>query len=248
MEKVNSFKEWLKEILANPVRIAFWVFVSSTFAVIVLTLSLKLYDLDFCKNVLVEAHGMLFDLLIIGLLILWLNEKGKKQVTIQRYENEIDDFRGWESEEAARRIRGNIIRLNKEGVCSINLEGCFLKSMKLDNVNLQGAFLNSANLQGASLRRANLQQAWLIDTKLQKTILHTTDLQGATLEGANLKGASLYHANLHGCILMKADLEGATGLTIEQVSNAKTLYGVTGLDSVLMEQIKKDYPHHLEEP
>ncbi len=65
------------------------------------------------ENVFVKAHGMLFDILVIGILILFLSKLAEKRIANQRYLDEIDDFRDWESDEAAHRIAGNIRRLNK---------------------------------------------------------------------------------------------------------------------------------------
>jgi len=117
------------------------------------------------KNIRVEAHGMLFDILVLGLLFSWLHNRGEKRRLIQRYTDEIDDFRGWEEEEAAKRIRGNIFRLNREGVHNINLNRCFLKGADLMEANLMGANLWEAVLEEADLMEANLTGAELMGAK-----------------------------------------------------------------------------------
>ncbi len=58
---------------------------------------------------------MLFDILVIGIFILSLNRLAEKRIENQRYIDEIDDFRGWRSKEAAYKIAGNIRRLNRNG-------------------------------------------------------------------------------------------------------------------------------------
>lgn len=68
------------------------------------------------------------------------------------------------------------------------------------------------------------------------------DLSGADLRFADLRGADLKFADLQ-----NAKFWGARDLTIEQLSKVYTLYEAE-LDSELMEQIKKNYPHLLEEP
>jgi len=179
------------------------------------------------KNIRVEAHGMLFDILVLGLLFSWLHNRGEKRRLIQRYTDEIDDFRGWEEEEAAKRIRGNIFRLNREGVHNINLNRCFLKGADLMEANLMGANLWEAVLEVANLWGANLEGA---------------RLEEANLEGANLRKADLMEANLTG-----AELMGAKELTIEQLCEAKTLYKSI-LDPELEKQVKQECPHLLEKP
>ena len=47
-----------------------------------------------------------------------LERLGEKRRNIKRWQEEIDDFRGWNSEEAKFRIVGNIKRLNRNGIIS----------------------------------------------------------------------------------------------------------------------------------
>ena len=82
----------------------------------------------------------------------------------------------------------------------------------------------------------------LIEANLQRVNLEEANFQTANLWRANLEGANLDGANLE-----EANLEGVHGLTIEQLSRVKSLYGAK-LDPVLMQQVKEKYPHLLEEP
>jgi uncharacterized protein YjbI with pentapeptide repeats len=59
---------------------------------------------------------------------------------------------------------------------------------------------------------------------------------------ADLRGVNLREANLCEADLEEADLEEAIGITIEQLSKARTLKSAE-LDPKLMGQIKNQYPH-----
>ena len=107
----------------------------------------------------------------------------------------------------------------------------------LRGVNLSGSNLSGANLRGSDLRGANLIGSYL----------HKTDLEGANLSFTNPWGANLTGANLEGAKLVWIALRGAEGLTIEQLSRAKTLY-TAALDPELMEQVKEKCLHLLKEP
>ena len=224
--RFKNAKDWL---LKQPVLIAFIVFLLA--AMFVGSLSVKYYDGPFGVNVLVEAHGMLLDILVIGVFILWLNQIGEKKRTIQRYRDEIDDFRGWNSEEAAYRIAGNIRRLNKLGVTDINLNSCHLENMDLHWAKLQGAKLTDGNLQEANLFFAELQGAELYCAKLQGANLNKTKLQGAKFDDAEFEGACL----------TASDLRGAKGLTSKQLAEAKSLYEAK-LDPDLEAEVRKLKP------
>ena len=80
-------------------------------SILVLSLSLKYYITEydtFWPQILAEAHGMIFDIAIIGILLFWLNQNGEIRQRIRTYKDEIDDFRLLESDEAAFRMVGNI--------------------------------------------------------------------------------------------------------------------------------------------
>jgi hypothetical protein len=206
---MSRIRGWLESLSAEgPVRLALYVFV--LVSIVVIAISFRLYSREFFEGILVEAHGMLFDLLVIGVFVLWLNKLGERRLTVQRYRDEIEDFLGWESDEAMHRIVGNIKRLNREGVTSIwlgkaylrgaNLRGANLSRANLTDANLSEADLTEAKLTGANLYRANLRGAELLGINLEGADLSGADLSEASLDWANLDGANLYTANLSGAV------------------------------------------------
>jgi uncharacterized protein YjbI with pentapeptide repeats len=244
-------------------------------AILVIGLSLKYYlrDFDdFISQVLVEAHGMIFDIAIIGILLVWLNQNGEIRQRIRMYKDEIDDFRLWESDEAAFRTVGNIKRLNRHKIHDINLVNCHLPRTNLNYVNLAGSNMNSANISQSSLIESNLENARLNQTNFENSNLNQANLKTAYASGANFKdafliksqfeGAFLIKANFNNAFLMeanlqnsyvmgadfenaslyKADLRGVKGLTMEQLSKVKTIY-LAKFDDELLEEIKNSLPH-----
>jgi hypothetical protein len=155
---------------------------------LVVLLSYSSYDRDFWRNVKVE---------------------GWRRNRVQRCKDEIDDLRAWEDEQATHRIRGNIVRLNREGITEIDLHRCYLRNVRLPDANLEGALLWAANLEGALLWAANLKEAQLGKANLKGARMVRANLKGADLRQANLKGADLRQANLEGADLEGANLEGA---------------------------------------
>lgn len=251
----DFIKKYWEKITTNKVLSAFIVLVISM--VIVGSISISRYnDIIFLDGLLIEAHGMLFDILIIGVFILWLNRLGERRIELQRYKDEIDDFRHWESDEAKYRIVGNIKRLNRLNISAINLMYCYLYEAIFPSLNLQGAKLQYANLEGAELKGANLeganfwrtklQNAYLWYAKLQGANLREAVLQGADLTGANLQLADLYDANLQGANFCETDLTFAL-INLEQIAKVKTLYKAK-MDDELRKQIEENYPHLLTKP
>jgi uncharacterized protein YjbI with pentapeptide repeats len=261
VHKVNSITE--RQLLTTSI-VLFFV------SMLVILLSFPHYigkDNHFYENLLVEAHGMIFDLLIIGLLLVWLNKIGEKRIRIKRHQEEIDDFRHWINEEASFRIAGDIKRLNKDDVFNLELFNCNLKNVNLNNVNLtgsnmnniqledttmqnailEGVRLNQGNLQNAKLQKAKLKNAQLSGANMQFTTLIKADLTGANCIKTRFKGAVMIDSILKDSMLagadftdtnlFKADLSGAKGLTAEQLSKARNIY-LAKIDPAVEEKLK----------
>jgi uncharacterized protein YjbI with pentapeptide repeats len=276
---MDALRKWkgkltdkLNDIIEKPILTSSLVLV--LVAILVLGLSARYYlnDFDaFWAQILAEAHGMIFDIAVIGILIFWLNQNGEMRQRIRMYKDEIDDFRLWESEEAAFRTVGNIKRLNRHKINEINLVNSYLAKTNLNYVNLKGSNLNSANISNSSLIETNLENTRLNQTNFENSNLNQANLKGAYVSGANLKDAYLIKADFEGAFLIKtnfknaylmeanlknsylmgadfensslykADFRGAKGLTIEQLAKAKTLY-LAKFDDELMQQVKAMVP------
>lgn len=190
----------------RPVLLAFWVFLASM--LIVIPLSLPFYirqTSEFWMNVLAEAHGTVFDLLIIGWFLLWLNKIAERRLRNGRYREEIDDYLGWRSPEATHRIVGNIRRLNRGGM----KEKFRLTEAFLAGANLGGARLRQSDLWGAVLENATLREADLTGANLAGALLDGADMERALLQGADMRGCALKEADLERAVLDQADMRGA---------------------------------------
>lgn len=177
-------------------------FLLTVLIVIPLMYWLDVNDTNFSwHDIKVEAHGVIFDLVVFGILWSFYDALRLKQERIQKYENEIDDFRGWDEKEAMYRITGNIRRLNRNGIKKINLSSCFLNDADLKGLNLQASELEMAKLENADLRDINFRNAILYHANLIRT-----DLRQAILTGANLSNAKMHYANLKFSDLQGSDL------------------------------------------
>ena len=269
---IKKSREHYNNIVEKPLLTSAIVLILVTIIVLSFSLKYYIYDFDaFWPNILAEAHGMIFDIAIIGILLFWLNQNGETRQRIRTYKDEIDDFRLWESDEAAFRTVGNLKRLNRHGIYEINLVNCYLARTNLNYVNLKGSNLNSANISNSSLLESNLENTRLNQTNLENTNLNQVNLRGAYASGSNFNDAFLIKAQLEGAFLIKtsfrnaflmeanlqnsylmgadfenaslykADLRGVKGLTIDQLSKAKTLY-LAKFDDAFFDEIKMNIP------
>lgn len=244
----RRFHTWIERMAADkPHHLTFYVFLLACAIVIPVSLPFWIYDTaDFFQEVMAEAHGVLLDILIIGWLLFYLRKQGERRLMTQRYREEIDDYLGWQSPEAALRIAGNIRRLNRQGVPSplrlteaylrganlaeANLEEADLWGADLEGTNLVSAQLSEANLAGARLRGANLERATLIEADLRGADCTEADLERAFMEDADLRGGNftacdLQYAALPGARLEHARMLGANlrGAHLERTRLHRTL-------------------------
>ena len=276
--QIKKTRDFLNNISEKPILTTSLVF--AFFSVIVAAISYPLFKNDpeaYVKAILIEAHSMLFDLAIIGILLLWLNKSGEKRIRIKRNQDEIDDIRFWKSEEASYKILANVKRLTRDDVNKLDLNNCYLKNINLNFVNLKGsnlnyadmefcslidvnlnhARLNQANFTSANLNRANLSDSLLSGANLQKAKGIKTNFENACLIKANLidalfidgnfQGADLTGADFDNATLYMPDFRGAKGLLAEQLVKAKIITKPK-FDDDLLAEITTQFPDFLKLP
>jgi len=273
---IDKLTDQFNDIVEKPLLTAALVLALVTIIVVGLSIPYYIDDAqNFLSQVLAEAHGMIFDIAVIGILLFWLNQRGEVRQRIRLYQDEIDDFRLWESDEASFRTVGNIKRLNRHQISQINLVNSSLPRTNLNYVNLTGSNMNSANLTNSSLIETNMEGTRLNQANFENSNLNQANMRNAYASGANFKDAFLIKAQLQNAFLIKAnffnaylmeadlqnsylmgadfenaslykaDLRGAKGLTAEQLVKAKTLY-LAKLDDDLQQQIQELVPELIE--
>ncbi|HMQ46916.1 MAG TPA: pentapeptide repeat-containing protein [Saprospiraceae bacterium] len=257
MEKVKPIKKWIASVWAwmivSPIR--FFLVAIAFFFPLILWLDLSWFkDSDDLKNVLVEAHGLLFDLLVFGVILALYEHyqqqhenvrkaENDRQQRIERYQEEISDFLGWQDKEATNRIVGNIKRLNKEGITSIALGSSYLEGAYLSHANLMNSYLGHAKMNGVYLIGANLKNVYFIGADLKYAAL-----VDAILEGSNLSNADLSYAVLARADFQNVDFKNTKGLTFESLKSCKTLFHAKNLPEDLEKLLKKENPALFKKP
>jgi hypothetical protein len=149
----------MKRILSSKIGL----FVLLAILCLIIMIGSDFMDNEFSyHDILVEFHGLVFDLFIFGIILtIYESLKSKKEklelkenkrlVLIERYKEEINDFRFWKSEEAFYRIRGLVKRLVDLGEEKINLSHCYLDTEKSLSAykNMKGWKFFAANLRNS---------------------------------------------------------------------------------------------------
>lgn len=259
---MNKFTIWA---IKSPTR--FFLLATILIGVIIVVLDLVFFSKDNLVDILVEAHGLLYDLVVFGIIFtLYENMKRShdeierirrnKENRIQDYQDEIEDFRGWDDPAAARRIRGSIIRLNRLDSYNIDLQDCYLRDVNLKNIILEGSncvnttFKNSM-LTSTTFTRCELWSSNFRGSDCMQSSFTNCEIN-ASFENANLDRCSFINCNLNESTFVGVkSMFGAdfTNTDLSKVAveprlllSASTLYGAK-LDPELRKIIESAKPH-----
>jgi uncharacterized protein YjbI with pentapeptide repeats len=160
------------------------------------------------QGVYIEAWGTVFDLVFVALLLTMFEVRRDRRHHIERYQEEIDDFKHWHTDEARVRIGGNLRRLASLGITKFDLRGIVLRDFSFlqHRVNkLRGTTFATPSISGyanftTELTNVDFSYTDCTDVEFSKGVLrstlfgiHTTNLKfhAATLVNACFDGATM---------------------------------------------------------
>ncbi|TBW25544.1 pentapeptide repeat-containing protein [Gramella sp. KN1008] len=172
-------------------------------------------DLFNFHDILVELHGLIYDLFVFGVVLTFyetnrerktLKEKAEKDKNekIERYREEINDFRFWKSDEAKFRISGLVKRLINLDEKKLDLSHCFLQQAN--------GITQHKEMQEWDFSAANLNDTlWISNNCVNSTFYHT-QLYQSTFRNVNLTdckfdSAFLFETNFKECNFQNVTLE-----------------------------------------
>lgn len=205
---------------------AFWSSVSDN--VLPATI-LGLYNKDFWENFLVEMHGIVFEISIIGVLIVWLDSKRGKFGDIKRLIEDLDDYATLDFPEINVKKLGHIKRLNEHGVKSIDVQNLVLNGIKIKGVNVEGNRLiglkivngsvlgstfkcikmRSSDFQKSTIKNTTFESCELLKSKFMESRCKGVDFSNSSLERADFTNADLQSSIFNGCDVRETKFEGA---------------------------------------
>ncbi|MDM0012002.1 pentapeptide repeat-containing protein [Variovorax sp. J22P168] len=168
-----------------------------------------LYSREFFENVLVEAHGALIDLFVIGVVLFWFERRRDAANTIKSHMHTLADLRFYRGPDASYRILGQLKRLVELGVQSFQLPEAILNEVEISDVSLKDSNLRAVNFANTTLLRVTLENcqceaAIFAGARFRHVVLSNVNLRRAKFQGAQLNGC-----NFSGCELQMADFTNA---------------------------------------
>lgn len=177
-------------------------------------------------DVLVEAHGLVFDILFFGLLLavyeVVINQRREKKLKeleeerkIERYFEEIDDYRYWKESEASYRIRGILKRLNKLGIDKFDLNDCFLQNSIFNSWEFKNSRFDRAILSGSLFLRSKFTKCEFVATDFAEAVFSEFDKEKSNwnqtqfiecdFSNAKLKKISAMNVEFNDCVFDKTE-------------------------------------------
>lgn len=158
------------------------------------------------QGMYIEAWGTLFDIIVVGVVLTLFATRRDRKVQIERYREEIDDFKKWDTDEGQLRIAGNIRRLAKMNQTDIDFSGIVLRNFSFPSKDIN-------NLRGATFY-SGLSNTWSKNgTVLENVSFYGVDCTGAIFSRSLLRlpGSGLSATNLDfgHATLIGASFDGA---------------------------------------
>jgi len=192
-------------------------------AAVLLALDLRFWNRSYWSELLVDAHGMLVELVLLGCVLFWFERRRERRRERRESIAEIRmHLEGIRLADDARSLAVKcalLKRLSDQGLPAGDLFAIRLEKQHLPGINwsnaqiasshLSGSMLDNAVLEGADARNADLSHCYLRFSKCAGASFAFADLTGASFIGADLRDADFQGANLVGTDFTRADLSGA---------------------------------------
>lgn len=232
-------KKNLKEKISKSKTLLFIIIAISCFLIVSI---FDFFDQDFSfHDILVEFHGLVFDLIIFGILITTYETISSKKEKIERYYEELSDYKFWKSEESMYRTRGIIKRLVCLGEKKLDLSFCYLAN---DNSMLLYTEMTEWNFTGATLTNCGFGASNMTSSNFTLAKLNRGTFIDVNLTHSNFRNTNLYLTKFENCNLTNVDFLNAPVESknwFSELKKSKNI-GVEVLRSkYVIEEIKNEY-------
>lgn len=145
------------------------------------------------EDILVEAHGLLFDIVIFGILFTIYEKTRNDSSEVTKLLEELNNIKTLDDKEAVYRKVGIIKKLNKLGLSQIELSGYYLEGAELIGVNLENCNISEANLTNAIISGSSFTNC-----KFSNSILSNCNASGCQFVDCNFTNCSLDNIDFSG--------------------------------------------------
>lgn len=146
------------------------------------------------KDIIVEAHGLLMDVLLFGIVLTIYDSVTEKKRKIDSLEEQLQDYKGWNEKQASIRLISIFRRLRKLGVNQIDLSYSYLEDVFFDNdFSMENVNFSHSQLVHCRLIDVSFVNSQLIGTHIRYSALSIVDFTGSSLCNAYFRNTRSFH-------------------------------------------------------
>jgi uncharacterized protein YjbI with pentapeptide repeats len=217
---------------------SYWEFVSSS---IFPNTVIGLYEKSFWENILVEMHGMVIELIIVGILVIWLDSRRSKNNEVIRLIEDLEDYAELDFPEINVKKLGHLKRLNSAGIKEINVQNLLLNHLKLRNLSIENSKmiglkvfnggLYNTNFSNVNMRSSNFENATIQNSIFKNCILLKSNFKdgickGVSFEKSSIERVDYTNCNLQSSLFLGCDMRGVKlqGANLKQCSFKEVIH------------------------
>lgn len=230
-----------------------------------------IYKQSFWENLIISLHGVLVDLILVAILILWLDYRRSQRAQYQQSKEDLEDYALLDFDEINLKKLGHLKRLNFNKVYNVSVQNLVLNRMhaknlkfkkskivglkltdgKIESCEFSFVYMRSCNFENTEIKATNFKNCFLLRSKFISSMLKGVSFEYSNLErcdfsNANLQSAILKSSNLRGAKfahanLKQANLKQAENLDVNELARAKNIDYIQ-VDCDVLEYLKKLRP------
>lgn len=216
----------------NKTNVFFGGFIAVLILIILLDINANKNDHFDWWDILVEGHGLLFDLLIFGLLLTYYDNVVGKRREIKKLKTEIMYSRLWGEAEAKYRITIAWLQLYELRELPLDLSECYLTSVvnnefhdkKMKDFKFHHSNLTFSEFNLCSLINVDFSEAILIDTFFYKCNLSNSYFASSIILGTKFWECNLAGMFLEGAYTLDSDFFQTISSKNEGADELKKIY------------------------
>lgn len=229
------------------------------------TTTLGLYNRDFWENVLVEMHGMVVELAVVGILLLWLDGRRGKKKELAQCREDLKNYATLDFPESHLKKIGalkTLISADEAGLDAryLHLSGRSLADINVSGWNLIGLKVNGGKLEKSKFENVDARSSNFVQCKMKNVTFDGGSLYRCKFEGAKLRqvlfknvriekaefthcdmpstifdGVSLKGVKFEGANLANSSFKSAFDIDVHELSKAASLDHIAINDALLVQ-------------
>lgn len=179
------------------------LFVILAVSVLLILIILDFIDSDFnFHDILVEFHGLLFVLIVFGIILTLYENFDEKRNLIEYYNSVLVDLREWKDKKSGEKIFRILEELNKLGAKKVSISESYLNfNFDFSRLkNLKGSLFKMSNLKNARFIGNDLSDSSFVLTRLDNSYFENVNFENSRLSSGNMENAEFSNVNFKNVI------------------------------------------------